>query len=127
MAPRRDGTFKFSTDPELVAKVVDVVGLYLAPPENAVVLCVTERSWMQAPERTARGLRPAPRSSREPTDQFKDGPLEAFRLPSTPEREYSTLLPEPHGARSVKAGAQFLAFPAANPHNLPGGQYEHSG
>src|SRR3954447_17824349 len=36
--PSRAETFKFSTDPELVAKVTDVVGLYLAPPENAVVL-----------------------------------------------------------------------------------------
>jgi len=37
--PWRIETFKFSTDPELVAKVTDVVGLYLAPPENAIVLC----------------------------------------------------------------------------------------
>ena len=40
--PWKAETFKFSTDPELVAKVTDVVGLYLAPPENAVVLCVDE-------------------------------------------------------------------------------------
>jgi transposase len=40
--PWRAETFKFSTDPELVAKVTDVVGLYLDPPENAVVLCVDE-------------------------------------------------------------------------------------
>ena len=40
--PWRSETFKFSTDPELVAKVTDVVGLYLAPPENAIVLCVDE-------------------------------------------------------------------------------------
>jgi len=38
--PWRAETFKFSTDPELVAKVTDVVGLYLAPPEDAIVLCV---------------------------------------------------------------------------------------
>jgi hypothetical protein len=38
--PWKAETFKFSTDPELEAKVVDVVGLYLAPPENAVVLCI---------------------------------------------------------------------------------------
>src|SRR3954470_1816841 len=44
IAPWRSETFKFSTDPELVAKVTDVVGLYLAPPENAVVLCVDEKS-----------------------------------------------------------------------------------
>jgi hypothetical protein len=36
MQPWRSETFKFSTDPELVAKVVDVVGLYLAPPEKAI-------------------------------------------------------------------------------------------
>ncbi|WP_423184984.1 IS630 family transposase [Arthrobacter sp. NyZ413] len=51
--PWRSGTFKFSTDPELVAKVTDVVGLYLAPPENAVVLCVDEKSQIQALDRTA--------------------------------------------------------------------------
>ena len=40
--PGREETFKFSTDPELEAKVRDVVGLYLHPPEGAVVLCVDE-------------------------------------------------------------------------------------
>jgi transposase len=53
LAPWRCETFKFSTDPELVAKVTDVVGLYLAPPENAVVLCVDEKSQIQALDRTA--------------------------------------------------------------------------
>jgi hypothetical protein len=42
VTPWRAETFKFSTDPELVAKVTDVIGLYLAPPENAIVLCVDE-------------------------------------------------------------------------------------
>jgi transposase len=51
--PWRRETFKFSTDPELVAKVTDVIGLYLAPPENAVVLCVDEKSQIQASDRTA--------------------------------------------------------------------------
>src|SRR4051795_9555892 len=51
--PWRAQTFKFSTDPELVAKVTDVVGLYLAPPQNAVVLCVDEKSQIQALDRTA--------------------------------------------------------------------------
>ena len=40
--PWKADTFKFSTDPELEAKVTDVIGLYLAPPENAIVLCVDE-------------------------------------------------------------------------------------
>ncbi len=51
--PWRAETFKFSTDPELVAKVTDVVGLYLEPPENAIVLCVDEKSQIQALDRTA--------------------------------------------------------------------------
>jgi len=52
LRPYKDGTFKFSTDPELAAKVNDVVGLYLYPPEGAVVLCVDEKSQCQALERT---------------------------------------------------------------------------
>ena len=51
--PWRSESFRFSTDPELVAKVVDVVGLYLSPPENAVVLSVDEKSQIQALERSA--------------------------------------------------------------------------
>ena len=51
--PWRSETFKFSTDPELVAKVTDVIGLYLAPPDNAIVLCVDEKSREQALDRTA--------------------------------------------------------------------------
>jgi transposase len=52
LQPWRAETFKFSTDPQLVAKVTDIVGLYLNPPENAVVLCVDEKSQIQALERT---------------------------------------------------------------------------
>jgi len=51
--PWRAQTFKFSTDPELVGKVTDVVGLYLAPPQDAIVLCVDEKSQIQALDRTA--------------------------------------------------------------------------
>jgi transposase/DNA-binding CsgD family transcriptional regulator len=51
--PWRSESFRFSTDPELVAKVVDVVGLYLAPPENAIVLSIDEKSQIQALERSA--------------------------------------------------------------------------
>src|SRR3954470_13616269 len=51
--PWRAGTFKFSTDPALEAKIRDVVGLYLHPPEKAVVLCVDEKPQIQALERTA--------------------------------------------------------------------------
>ena len=53
LQPWRIETFKFSTDPELEAKVRDVVGLYLHPPENAIVLSVDEKSQVQAIDRTA--------------------------------------------------------------------------
>lgn len=43
--------FKFSTDPDFVAKVRDVVGLYVAPPERAIVLCVDEKSQIQVLDR----------------------------------------------------------------------------
>jgi transposase len=53
LQPWRIETFKFSTDPELDAKIRDIVGLYLAPPDNAVVLCLDEKSQVQALDRTA--------------------------------------------------------------------------
>jgi transposase len=53
LQPHRVETFKFSTDPALEAKVRDVVGLYLDPPANAVVLCIDEKSQIQALDRTA--------------------------------------------------------------------------
>jgi transposase len=53
LQPWRTETFKFSTDPELDAKIRDVVGLYLNPPEKAVVLCVDEKTQVQALDRTA--------------------------------------------------------------------------
>ncbi len=52
LQPHRVETFKYSRDPELEAKVVDIVGLYLHPPENALVLCVDEKSQIQAINRT---------------------------------------------------------------------------
>lgn len=53
LQPHRVETFKFSTDPQLEAKIRDVVGLYLDPPANAVVVCVDEKSQIQALDRTA--------------------------------------------------------------------------
>ena len=52
LQPHRTEGFKFSTDPQLEAKIRDVVGLYLAPPENAVVVCVDEKTQIQALDRT---------------------------------------------------------------------------
>ena len=52
LKPHRVGTFSQSPDPDFVAKVIDVVGLYMDPPENAVVLCVDEKTQVQALDRT---------------------------------------------------------------------------
>ena len=52
LQPHRQKQFKLSTDPFFVEKVRDIVGLYLHPPENALVLCVDEKSQIQALERT---------------------------------------------------------------------------
>jgi len=52
LKPHRTETFKFSTDPQLKEKVVDIVGLYLNPPEQALVLGVDEKSQIQALSRT---------------------------------------------------------------------------
>jgi transposase len=52
LQPHRIETFKLSTDPQFVAKVRDVVGLYVSPPEHAVVLCVDEKSQIQALDRS---------------------------------------------------------------------------
>ena len=56
LQPHRVKTFKLSTDPQFVEKLTDVVGLYLNPPDKAVVLCVDEKSQIQALDRTQPGL-----------------------------------------------------------------------
>jgi transposase len=69
--PHRVQTFKFSTDPELDAKVRDVVGLYLNPPDKAVVLCVDEKSQVQALDRTAPMLPLRPGLPQRATHDYK--------------------------------------------------------
>jgi transposase len=56
LKPHLVRTFKVSNDPNFAGKLVDVVGLYLDPPEHALVLCVDEKSQIQALDRTQRSL-----------------------------------------------------------------------
>jgi transposase len=56
LKPHLTRTFKLSNDPKFAEKVVDIVGLYLDPPDKAVVLCVDEKSQIQALDRTQPGL-----------------------------------------------------------------------
>src|SRR5215213_4109991 len=79
LKPWQTETFKFSTDPELEAKVRDVVGLYLDPPAHAIVLCVDEKSQIQALERTqpVRPVRPG-RPERRTHDYLRHGTTTLF-------------------------------------------------
>lgn len=56
LKPHLTQSFKLSRDPKFVEKLTDVVGVYLTPPQNAVVLCVDEKSQIQALDRTQPGL-----------------------------------------------------------------------
>jgi transposase len=69
--PHRVETFKFSTDPQLEPKIRDVVGLYLDPPANAVVVPVDEKSQIQALDRTAPMLPVMPGLAARRTHDYK--------------------------------------------------------
>ena len=79
LKPHRADTFKLSADPFFVEKVRDVVGLYLSPPEKAVVLCVDEKPQVQALERTPPVLPMAPaRTERATHDYARHGTTSLF-------------------------------------------------
>jgi transposase len=79
LKPHLRETFKLSTDPFFVEKVRDVVGLYLAPPEKAIVLCVDEKSQVQALDRTqpAQPLLPS-RAEKASHDYVRHGTTSLF-------------------------------------------------
>ena len=71
LQPHRLETFKLSTDPDFVAKVRDVVGLYVSPPEHAIVLCVDEKSQIQALDRSQPLLPMRPGQAARRTHDYK--------------------------------------------------------
>jgi transposase len=71
LQPHRVKTFKLSTDPHFIDKLTDVVGLYLNPPEKAIVLCVDEKSQIQALDRTQPGLPMVPGRCGTMTHDYK--------------------------------------------------------
>jgi len=71
LQPHRQESWKLSKDPLFVDKVKDVVGLYLDPPERAVVLCVDEKSQIQALDRTAPILPMLPGTPQRATHDYK--------------------------------------------------------
>jgi hypothetical protein len=70
LQPHRIRTFTFSPDPDFEAKLLDIVGLYLHPPENALVLCVDEKTGIQALDRTQPGLPLRARRPRTWTNEY---------------------------------------------------------
>jgi len=69
--PRRVDTFKVSNDPQFEDKLIDVVGLYLDPPEKAIVLCMDEKSQIQALDRTQASLPMVPGRAATMTHDYK--------------------------------------------------------
>jgi transposase len=84
LAPHRSETFKLSTDPLFIDKVRDIVGLYMNPPERALVLCVDEKSQIQALDRTAPLLPMGPgRIERRSHDYKRHGTTSLFAALNT--------------------------------------------
>jgi transposase len=71
LQPHRVETFKLSTDPQFIEKVRDIVGLYLNPPDKALVLCVDEKSQIQALDRTQPILPLAPGVAERRTHDYQ--------------------------------------------------------
>lgn len=105
LKPHRTETFKFSTDPALEAKVRDVVGLYLFPPDGAIVLSVDEKTQIQALDRTQPML---PLRSGDPARQTHDytrhGTTSLFAALEVGSGKVTT------DTRARHTGADFLAF-----------------
>jgi transposase len=79
LRPHRLGTFTRSNDPEFRTKLMDVVGLYTDPPENAVVLCVDEKTQVQALDRTQPALPMRPdQIARRTHDYKRNGTTQLF-------------------------------------------------
>jgi transposase len=103
--PWRRGTFKSSTDPALEAKVRDVVGLYLDPPDNAIVLCIDEKTQIQALDRTAPILPLRPGLPERATHDYKrNGTTTLFAALEVATGRVTDRCFERHGT------AEFVAF-----------------
>ncbi len=105
LKPHRTETFKFSTDPDLALKIRDVVGLYLAPPERAIVLSVDEKTQIQALDRTQPMLPLRPGQVERHTHDYKrNGTTSLFAALEVATGKVTT------EARARHTGADFLAF-----------------
>ncbi|MBW6455889.1 MAG: IS630 family transposase [Trueperaceae bacterium] len=105
LKPHRVETFKYSSDPQLVEKVIDVVGLYLDPPERAIVLSVDEKTQVQALDRTQPMLPLRPGlPERRTHDYQRHGTVNLFAALDVATGRVT------HEMRERHTGADFLAF-----------------
>jgi transposase len=118
--PHLTGTFKLSTDPLFVEKVVDVVGLYHNPPERAVVLCVDEKSGIQALDRSQPVLPMMPGvPERRSHDYVRHGTTDLFAAFNIADGTVIHSLCRHHRA------AEFRQFLARIDKNVPAGPEVH--
>jgi transposase len=111
LQPHRTEIFKLSADPLFVDKVRDIVGLYLAPPERALVLCVDEKSQIQAPDRSQPLLPMRPgQIERRTHDYTRHGTLSLFAALDAATRKVI--------GRCYR-GREFLAFLREIERNVP--------
>jgi transposase len=117
LKPHRTETFKYSSDPDLVAKVIDVVGLYLHPPERAIVLSVDEKTQIQALDRTQPMLPLRPGQVERHTHDYKrNGTTSLFAALEVGTGRVTNETRERH------TGADFLAFLRLLARTYPRGQ-----
>ena len=120
LKPHLAGTFKVSADPFFVDKVVDVVGLYHNPPEKAVVLCVDEKSGIQALDRSQPALPMMPGvPERRSHDYARHGTTDLFAAFNIADGTVISSLSRRHRA------AEFRKFLARIDTNVPAGLDVH--
>ena len=116
LKPHRVGTFSRSTDPDFAAKVVDVVGLYTNPPENAIVLCVDEKTQVQALDRTQPLLPMRPGQIERRTHDYKrNGTIQLYAALEVQAGRVVSRIEERHRSR------EFIAFMNQLLHTYPSG------
>ena len=120
LKPHLTGTFKLSSDPFFVEKVVDVVGLYHNPPEKAVVLCVDEKSGIQALDRSQPVMPMMPGvPERRSHDYVRHGTTDLFAAFNIADGTVISALYHRHRA------AEFKKFLARIDKNVPAGLEVH--
>ena len=114
LRPHRSERFQLSNDPLLVEKVRDVVGLYLNPHENAIVLCVDEKTQIQALERSQPVLpMDLGQPERQTSDYFRHGTVDLFAALTVATGEVFSKCYEQHRAK------EFINFLGAIDANVP--------